>query len=686
MTQAARRSGAAPAAPLLAFPLALALLLLGGQPDAGAAKLRPTVTAAFEGAPERVALGAPIHLLLRLTALEDAPDTTVEVLVPDGMRVLGGAESWTGSMPRGGEVRLWLTVEVTGPGEYSLGARLTTRRDGALEVSGAVLNARASDASVDLGQEPLGLMAMRAAGDVAELRRLGVALTAPAPPTLRSSSPARAAAAPAAPETRVTGRVRWRDPEGGAHPARRAHVEILEATSRAPLAWTSTDDAGVYEAGVTAGSVIVAAYSRDAEGKRVEVAPPDAPSERYVLESEVVSLVGPQVVIDVTSAATVRGAPGAPSMDSLSARAFAVYDAMLTFWFQAAALVGRDVQRAHVSFPAPTRAGCGTTCYVAQTPEIFVLREDAFDWDVLGHEFFHFVADLAAPRAIDRNPGGGHSGGTAIGQPPRPGAPGRTRDEGMRLAWSEGLATFMSLALQAEPPDPTFDFPRSLASVGDRRYQDREDIEIVLDPEGPAASEGFGSASSVLGLLWDLFDAAADGGDTDTVRGVGPRLVWSLITRDLPCDPCDRVDRVWTAVTRFLGARDSRTLEVARAFALNRIAPEAVAPAEGAVASVVVPPTFAWVPNGDPSPAHRPNRFLLALSRDGFRNHLAVIEVPALDATSYTPTQAEWASVLAGGPAGAGYEWLVAGLRQDDPAVPEGWYWYSNVLRFRLGG
>lgn len=54
--------------------------------------------------------------------------------------------------------------------------------------------------------------------------------------------------------------------------------------------------------------------------------------------------------------------------------------------------------------------------------------------------------------------------------------------------------------------------------------------------------------------------------------------------------------------------------------------------------------------------------------------------MPTLGATSYQPTDAEWTDVLNGGAPGVSYKWMVIGQRQDDPAVPEGFFWYSNIL------
>src|SRR5262249_54829316 len=153
----------------------------------------------------------------------------------------------------------------------------------------------------------------------------------------------------------------------------------------------------------------------------------------------------------------------------------------------------------------------------------FIHREDAFDWDVIGHEFTHVLTSTFSARGgrvIDANPGGVHSGGSAIGQDDGTGHL-RTREEGMQLAWSEGLAPFFGLALQSQPVSATVPFPSPLLTVGNALFEETEDVVFVIDPENPVGNEGFGSEESVLAVFWDLFDSARD---TDALSGAADAI------------------------------------------------------------------------------------------------------------------------------------------------------------------
>lgn len=644
---------------------------------AWAQKLQPPAFATWRGAPASVLLNIDVDLVLHVQASDDALSTNVELLPSPGIELVAGEASWSGALPRGAGVDLPVTIRVVQDGEWAVGARITTRDGEAVEVSGAVLNVLARGGTAQFGTDTPALMKMAEALTPEALAAMGIGVEN------QGSGPQLVRPGPRLPTT-VSGTVTYRAPEGQSVAVRRAYVEIADGSGTL-LTTTATSDTGTYAAAVNATSVRVTVFSRDFDNLRVVVFPLGQPTQRYILQSAVTPVTGAATTIDITSAATVRGAPGAPSTDSIAARGFATYDGMLTFWFQATALMGRNMQQALVNFPESTAAGavCATSCYSSANQQMYILREDAFDWDVTGHEFFHFTTNRGALRPIDNSQGGFHSGGSAIGQNTRQDGTGhvRGRDEGMRLAWSEGLATAMALLLQQQPPS-TFAFP-ALLNVGDGIYQDTEDAAAALNAESPTRSEGFGSENSVLGLLWDLYDGPQDANGTarDTMGGVNGSLLWFAINALLPANPLDRVDRFWTSIAQLFGMLSGTTLQIGPLFALNGMAPLASAPADAASVPGSTAPTFQWVAAGDPSAAHRNNHFYLVFSRDHFQGHLAVIPVPTLGATSYRPSDAEWAAVQAGADAGQVFEWFVAADRADAPSVPEGWFWYSDIRR-----
>jgi len=656
-------------------------LILALAPVPADAKRQPVVTASFEGAPDTVQLGATVDLVLRLTASTDAPDVHAEVLAPPGVQITAGLTQWFGSLSAAQVVDIPIWVRFIGVGEYTLGARVTSRTGAETQISGTTLSVTTAGSTAELSRQDPFLAKLSRAATADELAAIGVAAPAPGP-ALGDGLLAVSGS--------VGGTVRWTDPEGHAHPVRNALVQIFDgAAGGTVLANAVTDSAGAYSAAVNAASnqVSVRAYSRDAAGTIVQVSPPGQASTFYTLTIGPVALTA-NLTLDLTTPRPARGTPGSPdpTPNTVQIRGFAVYDAMLTYWHQASVLLGRSMPTAFTSFPEPTAGGtCNTSCFSSSQQRMFILRDDAYDWDVLGHEFFHFTTNVFSQsgRSIDNNPGGSHSGGTAIGQN------GRNRDAGMRLAWSEGLATFMSLALQKQPLPSPVPFATDLLNVANDSYEDTEDSTLTIAPDNPAPNQGFGSENSVLAVLWDLIDATQDADPpvSDGLSGANAQLLWNAITAGLPCDPCNRADRFWSAIATILGPLNPVVFEVSKLFVLNKMAPKATAPAAGGAFGGGVPPTFQWIANGDPSASHRNNTFFLVFSRDNFVNHIFVLSAP-LGAASYQPTEAEWLQLQQGGSADDIYRWFVAGqasaVDAGNPQVPEGLPWFSNVLSFTI--
>jgi hypothetical protein len=124
---------------------------------------------------------------------------------------------------------------------------------------------------------------------------------------------------------------------------------------------------------------------------------------------------------------------------------------------------------------------CGT-CFSPWGQVIFLLGlpedTDEYDAAVISHEYGHYLA-WAASR--DDTPGGAHDG----------------TPTDSRLAWSEGLATFLSLHLLGQ--DVYVDTRETGTLV-----RDPEQFQEQADPTGGLAQDV--SEFLVLGLLWDVVD------------------------------------------------------------------------------------------------------------------------------------------------------------------------------------
>ncbi|MBI3608735.1 MAG: hypothetical protein HY207_12270 [Nitrospirae bacterium] len=141
---------------------------------------------------------------------------------------------------------------------------------------------------------------------------------------------------------------------------------------------------------------------------------------------------------------------------------------------------------------------------------------DEFDDDVILHEFGHF---MAYSFSVDVSPGGTHYL--------------NDNTEDMRLAWSEGWASFFSAAVRRSPV--------LVNTYGGDPGSPNRGLSYSYDIEGPHADvltrigtplEDYGTYSTsevaVSSVLWDLFDGSNEPGD---VSSDGLKRVWEVMTR-----------------------------------------------------------------------------------------------------------------------------------------------------------
>lgn len=462
----------------------------------------------------------------------------------------------------------------------------------------------------------------------------------------------------------VSGTILWTDFDHQPHPVRGALVQFFDGNANFLGVNTATDQNGHYAAGVSTptNSVQVRVFTQDPANARIAVAPPSNLTYRWEFFSGIVAMNG-DVSVPLTFPAPVKGTdPSTASPVENAARAFSVFDGMMTFWDQFNTLavgIQRAMPRVLVAFPWDDMS--------PGSQDINLVFTDALSWDALGWSLANRVA-LGVPAR-------------QIAEPYN-----TSENSALTVQWREGLALFLSLAIQEAPLDSTFAFPTSLAGVKDKLYRNPEFGVGGIDPESPPTLGGATSANSILGLLWDLFTTTpsdSDGVVAEFAPRVSVQTIWNALTVNLPCNPCDRVDRLWVALVNWL---DTPTLlQVAKDFVVNHIAPEAQFPVDGATLNPGAPPTFSWV--APPDLFHQlanTTVFYLVLSRDHFQTY-QVLTGPQT-ATSFTPTQDQWTQVLGANPAG-NYQWLVAAAQPipNETLVPEGFYWLSNAVNFSIG-
>jgi Ca2+-binding RTX toxin-like protein len=163
---------------------------------------------------------------------------------------------------------------------------------------------------------------------------------------------------------------------------------------------------------------------------------------------------------------------------------------------------------------------------------------DWMEWDVLLHEFGHYLQDLDDLAVLDIPLSRHLRGESGINKLNKTGIP-QTKNEGIQIAWTEGLADYLSLAIQhvvynkgllpenmpnvSETGSPDFFITSARADIQSQGFGININLEDRLDPaqkmflaSDPARAEqrfldisnpkGEGDEASISRILWDLAD------------------------------------------------------------------------------------------------------------------------------------------------------------------------------------
>ncbi|WIN00493.1 GDSL-type esterase/lipase family protein [Actinoplanes oblitus] len=431
--------------------------------------------------------------------------------------------------------------------------------------------------------------------------------------------------------TTVTGSASYRDADDKVHPVRGGLVELVDT---AGLTWAS-------------------AYTRDAGTFTISTATAAGGSYRVRLSTKGtfgwVSAGGGDATYNAFSAVQTLPAGGtwdgvtiALTRDPLAGRAFALFDALRSVGGFYQSIRGSSWQTAlRVDYPSGdegSHAGGGTihTSGGLTMCDGALCSEDGFDWDVLAHESGHIVADQAGLNGPADS--GHHSscvqawgsdGGTGTGI--------RDKQAGIQLAWSEGWATFYGLkALAAGVPN--------IRNAGGVTYDDdsgppanTSDQSYSLEENSDSCGvRGDDNERAVMRALWDFSDSGEDalgGGETDTVSWTFADILGKL-------DAANAVtfSAAWTALSAGRGFSELETAK--RILEVHGMAPTGLRPTGYIPAARQA---FQWTAGG--IPGHLNNSFQLRV-RNGFTGAV-LLNKTNLATTSYTPTTAEWAAIVA---------------------------------------
>lgn len=184
-------------------------------------------------------------------------------------------------------------------------------------------------------------------------------------------------------------------------------------------------------------------------------------------------------------------------------RAFGVLDMMLVGAQFANDARGAALAPLAARFPHSPPPAPNTSFYSAARNGIYILSDDRWDPDVVGHEYSHYLH--RADNMTD-SPGGTHSLGVSNIPNTATKVNGK-KSAGIRLAWGEGVGNYMGVAMQHVNP-VTNKYPTGYQNFGDTSYTDTLDSTNNFNLETTAGSgmQGEGEEVAITRILWDIAD------------------------------------------------------------------------------------------------------------------------------------------------------------------------------------
>jgi hypothetical protein len=596
---------------------------IGDEGSVSARWVLPTASSpvgARVGAAVEVAAAEPLRdVVLRLTATGP-----VAVAVP-GRQALGtvvpGAPAHAGApftVAAGGTG----TVHATLTARTADGRRVATRVD--VDFAAGAGRAALSRAGLLHAQVRALGFERDALGTTRYERRLHALLGGGASERAATVPPRLGPSAPPPATTPVGGTIRWTAIDGSTHPARSILIEVIDADGSpdgAEVGATMTDATGGYSVTVstlrgdgTARHLFVRALAR---GPGFRVMGPGASSPQHIDGSEFIANGAPWT-IDLTA-----------NNSADNNTAFAVADAMTTGMEYTRRINGGVLfDTVNVSFPR------AATDYTKGMKRIRVQKTYRFSWDVILHEYGHFVADRLG---IDASPGGRHTWTQNMGET-------LGKDAGTRDAWSEGFASWFGLTAEDELGTSALHIPYA----GDGNFDYTEPHTVVpIANDSLMAGQGEDNELSVARTLWHIHEdpkialgdvtmiAALKATAATTLSAAIPVLMYPAHAayfddnvNPFPPDP--------TAMKR---SNDFGCLLTDEA-----VAPSLNAPASGShINAAAAPFTYSWDPAGG-GRSHRLNQFIVQFWSRGWDT--LIYQSAPQTTTSFTPNAVQWDQII----------------------------------------
>ena len=413
----------------------------------------------------------------------------------------------------------------------------------------------------------------------------------------------------------VQGYIRWTDSSGAIHPARNVTVEIRGTNSSASSSWLldtiTTSDSGYYSATFPATSIGENVFIRvKPKGLNITVKKPSGVEYQFDSSIHYNLTDGDSAIISYTA-----------DNEYCLGKSFVVHQAMELANRYMYTLENMYMENLDISFPDDSE---GTTCFDKDENRIYVLCGDAFDWDVLEHEYGHYVAYKFN---IFADVGGTHFLDDVL-------AVTKGKPTGIQLAWNEGWATYFSINLQNKMSASSMIIP----NVGDENYTDTDDASINYSVESVDSAYLLGESGEVAisGILFDITDPVSSS-DYDEIYCSNSNI-WD-ITKSTSCKTLSSFVTAIYNSTFTTGTK----LTLGNTLSHFKVAAQLNSAVSGLSGST---PTFSWTKQGGGGYSYQNNSFKLAFYNSSYG---LITRIDCGNVASKTLSTAQWNAIKATG-------------------------------------
>jgi hypothetical protein len=432
----------------------------------------------------------------------------------------------------------------------------------------------------------------------------------------------------------VVGKIMWQDRNGVPHPLRGAQIQIWDAAKGAAFGHGSvfTSEDGSYSVSIASSTAATSLLVKVLSQSEAASVHPDTILQPFEFDSGIHTSVAPgsTVTINLTGHA-----------DEKSDQAFSVFEAVTYGWLYADSL-GIKMDPIDVRFPVDGIKQCNgkLSCFQPADPSLNILEFDRWDWDVVMHEYGHYVSKRLL---LDHNPGLRHYIDANL-EDIYP-----DKSTAILLAWGEGWPTFFSVSAQQSLGLSALNIPY----VGDTHYTDTEDstLDVDLASQNGLASKGEDNELSVSRILFYLV------GGISTSHGAFKMSDRAMLAA-LTAKQASTLSESWEALTT--GRTEDQIAAVGAIFADHLAAPTLLTPLDGGMIDGN-PMSFTWRANGG-GKSHLNSKFRLLVFDDNWKS---ILDSGELTTPSFVPTEDEWNKIRSA----SGLHWVVTGGNPDAPST-----------------